>query len=163
MIYSNTLSTFIIHHDLNGLCNKNLRLIQDIMRTSEPAGDKFKHKCGNFPNLAILTKSATPGDVQLTFVHASVGNKYLRESITAFALARLLEAPTVVSIDVEIAFAIAGDNIWIPVTEVLLRVAAVDLSRLKKNRDWVALNAVLLPPLLTEATILDSKTSQQTS
>ena len=42
MIYSNTLSTFILHHDLNGLCNNNLNSIQYIMRTSEPSSEKFK-------------------------------------------------------------------------------------------------------------------------
>ena len=133
MIYSNTLSTFIIHHDLNGLFNKNLRLIQDLMRTSEPAGEKFKYVCGNFPNLAILTKRATLGDVQLTFVHVSVGKTPLGESITAFSHAGSLEAPTVNYINVNIAFAIAGNRIWIPVTEVLLRAAVSDLARSKKR------------------------------
>ena len=60
MIYSNALSTFILHHDLNVLYNNNLRSIQDIMRTSEPSSEKFKRVCKDLPNLAILTKSATP-------------------------------------------------------------------------------------------------------
>ena len=124
-----TLYTFIIHHDINGLCDKNLRSIQYLMRTSEPAGEKFKHICKNFPNLAILTKSATLGNVQLTLVHASVGKTPLGESVTAFAQAGSLEAPTVDYIDVDIAFAIVGNRIWIPVTEVLLRAAVGDLAR----------------------------------
>ena len=51
-----------------------------------------------FPNVAILTKSATPGEVQLTFAHASVGKKSLGESVTALNLAESLEAPIVISI-----------------------------------------------------------------
>ena len=47
----------------------------------------------------------------------------------------------------------------IPVTEVLLNAAVGNLTRSKKQRDWVALNAVILPPFLTEAAILDVKTS----
>ena len=78
MISTNALSVFIFHHHQNGICNKNLRSIQEIMRTSEPAFEKYKKVCDNFPNLAILTKSATPGKVQLPLAHASVGNKSLR-------------------------------------------------------------------------------------
>ena len=77
LIYYNALSKFILRHDLNELCNKNLHSIQELMRTSNPAGDKFKNVCEYFQNLDILTKSATQGDVQLTFNHASMGNKSL--------------------------------------------------------------------------------------
>ena len=129
MISSNALSTFILHHDINGLCDKNIRSVQYLMCTSKPDRDKFKHVWDNFPNLAILNKSATPGDHQLTFVHVYVGNKSLGESVTAFSLAGLIEAPKVVSINVDIAFAIAGDNIWIPITKVLLCTAVGDLAR----------------------------------
>ena len=70
MISTNSLSVFLLHHHLNGLGNKNLRSIQDVMRASEPAAEKFKRVCEGFPNLAILTKSSTPGEIQSTF-----GNK----------------------------------------------------------------------------------------
>ena len=128
MISSNALSRFILHHYLNRFCDNNLCSIQYLVRTSEPAREKFKHVCEDFPNLSIIAKSATPGDVQLMFAHTSVGNKFLRESGTAFSLAELLGALIVVSIDVDIAFAISGDRIHIPFTEVLLCAAIADLS-----------------------------------
>ena len=77
MIYTNTLSVLILHHNLNGIGNNNLCSIQEIMHTSELAAEKYKKVCEDFPNLAILTNSATPGEVQLTFGHAAVGNKFL--------------------------------------------------------------------------------------
>ena len=78
MISYHALSLFIFHHLQNRICNKNLRLIHDIMHMSEPDFEKYKKLCDNFPNLVILTKIATPGKVQLSFAHASVGNKSLR-------------------------------------------------------------------------------------
>ena len=63
MISTNALSVFILHHHLNGLGNENIRSVQEVMRASEPAVDKFKNVCKDFPNLAILTKSSTPGDI----------------------------------------------------------------------------------------------------
>ena len=75
MISTNALSMFILHHNLNGLGNKNLRSVQYVMCTSKPATEKYKRVCKDFPNLAILTNSATPGEIQLTFVHtAALGN-----------------------------------------------------------------------------------------
>ena len=71
-------------------------------------------------------------------------DKSLEESVTAFALAVSLEALIVVSIDADIAFDNAGDKIQITITKVLLCATVNDLSRLKKQRDWVALNAVLI-------------------
>ena len=55
----------ILHHRFNGLRNKNLRSIQDVMRASDPAAEKYKRFCEDFPNIAILTKSATPVKIQL--------------------------------------------------------------------------------------------------
>ena len=104
------------------------------MRTIEPARKKFKRVCEDLTNLAILTKSATPGEVQQTFVHAFISNKLLGESVTDFSLAGLLEIPTVVSIDTSIAFVNNGDNIRITVTKVLLHTEARDLSISKKQR-----------------------------
>ena len=68
---------FILKHHLNGLRNKNLCYIQDVMRMSDPAAEKYKRVCEDFPILAILTKSATPGKIQLTFSHAAVGTSPL--------------------------------------------------------------------------------------
>ena len=146
---------FIFHHHQNRICNNNLRSNQEIMRTSEPALKKYKKVCKDFPNLSILTKTATPGEVQLKFVHASVGNKSLGESVAAFALEGLLDSPYDVLVYINIAFAVYGDKIRFPITEVLLRAAAGDLARSKKQQDWTPRNVVLLPPFLTEAEILD--------
>ena len=77
MISTNTLSVFVLHHNLNRLGNKNLCSIQKIMRASKPAAKKYKKSCKDFPNLTILTKITTPGEVQLTFGHTTIGNKSL--------------------------------------------------------------------------------------
>ena len=55
----------------------------------------------------------------------------------------------------DIAFATDGDKIFLLITEVLLCTAAGNLASSNKQRDWTPRNAVLLPPFLTEATILD--------
>ena len=91
---------FILHHHLNGLRNKNLRSIQDVMRTRDLATEKYKRVCEDFPNLAILTKSAILGNIKLTFGHAAVGNKSLGESIVDFALACDLSSYSVISLSV---------------------------------------------------------------
>ena len=77
MLSTNALSIFILHLHQSRICNNNLRLIQDIMQASDLAAEKYKKFCGDFPNLAILTKSTTFGEVQPTFVHATAGNKSL--------------------------------------------------------------------------------------
>ena len=61
MISTDALSVFILRHHLNGLENKNLRSIRFVMRASNPAAENTKRFYEDFPNLAILTKSATPG------------------------------------------------------------------------------------------------------
>ena len=96
MISTNALSVFLLYYYLNGPGNKNLRSIQDVMRASKLAAEKFKRVCEDFPNLTILTKSATPGDIQLTFGHVAVGNKSLGESSVAFSLAGNLRSPSVI-------------------------------------------------------------------
>ena len=154
MISTNTLSAFILHHHLNRLGNKNLRKIQEIMRASKPATESYKKVCEDFPNLEILTMIATPGKVQLTFGHAAVGNNYLGESIVVFALAGYLSSPSVVSLNIDIAFAADGDKICLPIAKVLLHADAGDLVQSKKQQEWTPRNAVLLPPFLTEAAIL---------
>ena len=47
------------------------------MRLDEPSGTKFKCVCTYFPNITLLSKSTTTGDIQVTFGHASVRNKSL--------------------------------------------------------------------------------------
>ena len=97
------------------------------MRASEPAADKFKRVCEDFPHLAILTKRSMPGENQLTFIHMAVGNKSLVESVVTFALAGNLSSPSVISFTIKIAFAADGDKIRLPIAEVLLRAAAGNL------------------------------------
>ena len=157
MISTNALSVFTLHHHTNGLSNKNIRLIQDVITAIEPATEKYKRVCEYFPNLAILTKSATPGKLQLTFGHSAVENKSLGESIVAFALAGDLSLPSVISLKIEIAFSADGDKMRLPIAEVLLCAAAGNLALSIKQRYWNPHNAVLLPLFLTEAAILHDK------
>ena len=159
MISTNDLSMFLLHHHLNGLRNENRRSVQEVMRASEPAAEKFKNICEDFPDLAILAKSSTPGEIQLMFGHAAVGNKSLRESVMAFALAGDLSSPSVIPFNIEIAFATDGEKIHLPITEVLLCAAAGDLVRSKKQHSWTSRNAVLTPPFLTEAPILHGESN----
>ena len=95
------------------------------MRWDNLESAKVKCVCADFPNLALLTKSTTLGDTQVAFGYASVGNKSLRKTVTAFALAGSLEYPMAVSIDADISFVITGNKICLPVTEVLLCAAAI--------------------------------------
>ena len=111
MISTNDLSVFLLHHHINRLRNKNLRSVQEVMRASEPAADEFNNVCEDFPNIAILTQSSTPGEIQLTFGHTAVGNKSLGESVVAFAFAGDLSSPSVISFNIKIAFAAYSDNI----------------------------------------------------
>ena len=128
MISTNALSVFLMNHQLSGLGNKNLGSIQDMMRASEPVAEKFKRVCEGFPNLLILTISSTLGKIQLTFGHAAVGNKSLGEFVVDFALAGNLISPSVISFNIEIAFAADSDNFRLPIAEVLLRAAAGNLA-----------------------------------
>ena len=131
MISTNALSVFILHHHLNGLGKKNLRSIQDVMCASEPADEKYKRVCKDFPNLAIRTKSAMPGEVQLTFGHVAVGNKSLGESVVAFVLESDLSSPSVIFLKIKITFATDNDNICLLITEVLICAVAGNLTRYK--------------------------------
>ena len=132
MISTNALSMFILHHNINEIGNKNLQTIQDVMRASELDAEKYKRVCEDFPNLVIFTKSATSGEIQLTFVHAAVGNKSLGEYVVAFSLAGNLISHSMNSLKTEVNFAADGDKIRLPITEVLLRAAAGDHTRSKK-------------------------------
>ena len=76
-ISSHALSAFLLHHPLNGLGNSNIRSVEEVMRASEPATEKYKNVYEYFPNLDILTKNSMSGEVQLKFGHATVGNKSL--------------------------------------------------------------------------------------
>ena len=72
----------------------------------------------------------------------------------AFALAGDLSSPSVISLKIDIDFAVDGDKICLPIAEVLLCAAAGNLARSKKQQDWTSRNAVLLIEFLTEAAIL---------
>ena len=124
------------------------------MRASEPATKKYKRVCEYLPNLVILTKSATPGEIQLTFGHTAVGNKSLGESVVAFALAGYLSSPSIIFLKIKIAFATDGNKIRLPIAEFLLCAAAINLACSKKQRYCTPRNAILLPPFITEAAIL---------
>ena len=99
------------------------------MRSDKLAGSKFKHICKNFPNMAVLTKSSSPGYIQLTYVHASVGNNYLGKTVTAFPLAGSLKAPTVVLIDTKLTFIVNCKNILLQTTEFLIHTNTGDLAK----------------------------------
>ena len=119
---------FLLYHYINVLVNENIRSVPEVMLASELAPDKFKNVCKDFPNIAILTKSSKPGEIQLTFGHAAVGNKSLGEYIVAFALAGDLISTSETLFNVEIAFAADSEEIDPPIAEVLLRAAAGDLA-----------------------------------
>ena len=157
MISSNAFSVFLLHHPLNGLRNENLCSVQEAMRASDPSKEKYKNICEDFLSLGILTKSSTTGEIQLLFGHATVGNKSLGESVQDFALAGDLGSPSVISFNLEIAFAPDKEKICLPIAEVLLRAAAGNLALSKKQRDWSCRSAVHLTPFLTEAAILHGK------
>ena len=74
------------------------------MRSYKPVGSKFKQVSTDFPNLAVLTKSATSEEIQEMYLHASVGNNSPGKMVTAFALSGSLEATTVVLINIDRAF-----------------------------------------------------------
>ena len=157
MISTNALSVFILHHHLNGLGNKNLHSIQKIMRASKPSAKKYKKVCEDFPDFAILTKSATPVEVQLTFVHTAVGNKSLGEYVLAFSLLGDIISPSVVYLNIDISFDADVNKIRLPIAEVLLCTAAGNLARSKKQRDWTLRNPTPLPPFITEAAIINGE------
>ena len=135
MISTNTLSIYILQQDQNDICDQNICSIQDAMRSDKPAGSKSKQVYTDLPNLEVLTNIATPGDIQVMYLHAYVGNKSLDETVTAFALAESLEAPTVVLIDIERSFAGDSERILLLTMEVLLRAAASELAKSKNLQD----------------------------
>ena len=130
-----------------------------MMHSDKPARTKFKGVCVNFPNIALLAKSAMPGNIQVTFGHVSVGNKPLGQTVTIFFLVGYLKSLTVVYIGAERVFSRSIEKICLSVTEVLLHVAFGDFTRSKNMRYWLLLNAVLLPTFLAEAVFLDGETS----
>ena len=56
------------------------------MSFDEPVYSKFKRVYTDLPNLEVLTKTVTPGGIQVMYTYAFVGEKSLRETVTAFAL-----------------------------------------------------------------------------
>ena len=129
MISTYALSLLLLKNDQNRVYETNLRLIQELMRSDEPSVAKFKLVYTDLPNLALLTKSATPGEVQVTYAHESIGNKSLGKNVTSFALVELLESLTMVTINSERAFSVAGNKIRLPTTKSLLCAAVGDISK----------------------------------
>ena len=158
MISSTTLYTIIIRHDLNGPCDKNIRLIQYLMRTSKPAGKKFNiyakfsqiwpysprephWATSNLHSCTCLLAKNPLGNLLLPFPMRD--RLRHRQSTTSTSTSPSpLQATGFGSLSPRYSFAPPSTTL-----------------RGQKKRDWVALNAVLIPPLLTEATILDSETS----
>ena len=161
MLSTNALSIYILQHKQNKMREQNIRSIQEAMRSDKPYISKLKRVRTDFSNLAIITKIDTPGEIQATYAPASVGNKPLGKTVTAFALDGPLKAPTVVMIDIERGFADDGKKIRLPTTEVLLHTAAGELAKLEKLRDWTARNAVLFPLLLTEIALTVGETTAE--
>ena len=71
-----------------------------------------------------------------------------------FSLLGDLSSTSVISLEIDIAFAVDSDKIRLLIAEVLLRAAAGNLRRSKKQREWTPRNAIILPPFLMEAAIL---------
>ena len=159
MISTNALSLFLFKHDQNGVCDRNLCSIQESIRLYKMAVYNFKRVCAYFPNPALLTKSVTPREVQVMYSHVYVGNKSLRETVTTFALEVLLEALTVVTIDVERASVVSSVHIPLPTTKLLLHTAIGDLSKSKKLCNWAALNAVFVLPFLTKGIVFKGEST----
>ena len=116
------------------------------MRVSEPAAENYKRVCEDFLNLVILRKSPTPGKVQLTFSHSAVGNKSLGKSVVDFTLAGDISSPYFIYLKIDISFSADGNNISLPIAELLLRAANGNLVHPKKQQDWTPRNAFPLPP-----------------
>ena len=77
VISTNFVSLFLIKHDQNGVGDCNLLFIQGSMFLDDTAVSKSKQLCADFPNIAILNKSATLGGFQVMYAHTSIGNKSL--------------------------------------------------------------------------------------
>ena len=57
----------------------------------------------------------------------------------------------------DINFSTEGDKICLSITEFILQAAAGDLATSKNQQDLTPRNAFLLPPFLTEASILNEE------
>ena len=120
---------------MNKVLNHNIRLIQYLMRSDKSDGTNFKRVCIDFTNLALITKSAKPGDIQVNFDHASAGKPPPGETVNAFDLVVYLESLTLVSIDAKRTLVSAAKKIHIPVMEFFLRAAIGDFTHSKNMRD----------------------------
>ena len=82
--------------------------------------------------MPILTKSATPGEVQVEFCRDTIGKNSLGGTVIAFSLAGCPKLTTVVAINTEHAKISTGDKIHLLVMEVLLHYTSGDLAWSKK-------------------------------
>ena len=131
------------------------------MHSDDPDISKSKRVRTDFYNLVLLTKSTTPGEVQATYAHVSIGNKPLGKKVTTFALAGSPKTPTMVSINIERAFAEDSKKICPARMEVLFCAATGELAKSKKLGDWTARKAILLPSFLTEIALTDRETTAE--
>ena len=97
-------------------------------------------------------------EVQVMYAHSFVENKFLRETVTTFALEFLPEDLTVMTIEAERAFSESGENICVPTTKFLLCTALGSLYKSKKLYNWVVQIAVPLPTFLTKEVDLEGET-----
>ena len=79
MVCTNNLPLFLLEHNQNGVCDHDLCSIQESMHSAKPAFTKFKQVCADYPNLTLLTKIVTPGEVQVIYMHASIGTSPLKK------------------------------------------------------------------------------------
>ena len=155
MISSNALYLFLLVQYKNIVCKKYIRSIQELMSSEI----NCKHVCRYFPYLAILTKSATSGEVQVNLCHTTIGNNSLGGTVTVFSLTGSTEFLAVVSINTDNAFDRSGNNLRLTITEVLLCATTVDIAQYKNLCSWVTLNSVLLLPFLTKSVVPDIQVS----
>ena len=161
MFYSYALSIYLLHHNQKDLFNQNIWSIQDAMRSDNPAGSKLKRVCTDLPNMVVLNMIATPGDIQVTYAHASVRNKSLGKAVTDSSLAGSLEAPTMVSIDIKSAFSGNDEKTCVLTMDVLLCAAVKKLKKPKNICDLTSRNVAPLPPFLMEAVVTDGETAAE--
>ena len=60
------LYIYLLQQNQNDICDQKLRSIQEAMRSDKPYISKFKSICTYLPNMSVIAKSATPGDIQVT-------------------------------------------------------------------------------------------------
>ena len=81
---------------------------------------KFKRVCTDLPNIAILAKRFIPSKIKMNLGQAAIGNKSPEETGASFALTGSTESPMVVSLNSGFYFSCAGENIYLPIMELII-------------------------------------------